>query len=127
MSVNESPLPAPSPSECDVCHAALDILAEYATLTIVADATPRRLRDARGGGFLEEEWSIVVCTTCHAAFRAWLFRDGSDPSELDTLPPPPLLPSLPAQAALPSSVPPSAPPSERDEMEPLERPAPNRS
>ncbi len=118
MSESTRPLPGPEaaapPSECDVCHEPLGPESEYRSMQIVSDATPRRLRESRGGGFLEEEWNLIVCAPCDELFRLWLFRE-PEASEAETERPPPL------DAAARDSEPPS------DEMAPLAEPAPNHS
>lgn len=109
------PEAAAPPSECDVCHEALGLESEYRSMQIVSDATPRHLRESRGGGFLEEEWNLIVCTACDDLFRLWLFREPS-PSEAETERPPPLDRGDSGDRE-PAS----------DEMAPLTGPAPNHS
>jgi hypothetical protein len=75
----------PVPSECDVCHGKLADTDEYRPMTIIRDSTPRRLRERSGGGFIEDEWRIDVCTRCNERFEVWLF---GDPHESDTIPAP---------------------------------------
>lgn len=56
-------------------------------MTIIRDATPRRLRSRSGGGFIEDEWRIdAACGACNERFELWLF---GDPHEADTIPAPP--------------------------------------
>ena len=74
------------PTHCDVCHRLLSASDEYHSMTIIRDATPRRLRARSGGGFIEDEWRIEACTECNGRFELWLF---GDPHEADTIPAPP--------------------------------------
>ena len=76
----------PEPTHCDVCHRELSGSDEYHSMTIVRDATPRRLRARSGGGFIEDEWRIEACSECNVKFERWLF---GDPHEADTIPAPP--------------------------------------
>lgn len=76
----------PEPTHCDVCHRVLDVSDEYHSMSIIRDATPRRLRVTSGGGFIEDEWRLEVCAECNGRFELWLF---GDPHEADTIPAPP--------------------------------------
>lgn len=76
----------PEPTHCDVCHRPLSDTDEYHAMTIVRDATPRRLRARSGGGFIEDEWRVEICGVCNARFELWLF---DDLHESDTIPAPP--------------------------------------
>lgn len=77
----------PEPTHCDVCHRPLLATDEYHSMTIIRDATPRRLRARSGGGFIEDEWRLEACGECNVRFEAWLF--GGDLHEADTVPAPP--------------------------------------
>lgn len=85
-SAETAPAPADeSPSACDVCEGAFDGSSLFRRLSVVSDMAPRTL-GTRSPQILEEEWTLIVCESCHADFFKWLFRSES---ELDTLPAPP--------------------------------------
>jgi 5-methylcytosine-specific restriction endonuclease McrA len=87
-------LPPPFvPSECDVCGLGLAEDAHFRPMTLVSDATPRTLRQTRGGhpgtAVIENEWRLeAVCDECHEKFLDWLFGAREDPHEADTIPAP---------------------------------------
>lgn len=120
------------PVECDVCGQALRTANDFTVVTIVADRTPRQLRNERGGGFIENEWRLdPVCARCYEKLEAWLFASRTE--DADTLPAPPPLPveSTRRREEVPSSAQPVEPAFEErgfeDELAPFAAPAPNRS
>ena len=122
-----SVLPRPVPVECDVCGGELHGLSEYASMVVVTDSTPRSLREARGAGYIENEWRLdAVCLECFGKFETWLLGEQlSERHEAITIPAPP--PLAVDSSELESEPPNSEPGDFERELAPLCVPAPNHS